>query len=76
MSELATRFYVDEMGFLWAGPSDGPDGMQYQRFEGVVDNKPVWSWQVASLPMKVEFEETTAGRAWKIIARYLAEAAA
>lgn len=74
MSELATRFYIDDLGFLWSGPADDQDGKPYQRFEGISNRTPQWSRHVA-LPL-TDFEETTVARAWKIIERYLMEDAA
>lgn len=68
------RFFVDDMGYLWAGPINGPTGICWKRFEGVQiwTLRPIWKrYKAIALPA---MEEVTIKKAVATIGHYMREA--
>lgn len=75
---IPLRFFVDEFGYLWAGPLSRKGDPQYKRFEGVdmQTGKQLWCWERdilgdGTLP---DWEEVTHDQADHIIALFRADA--
>jgi hypothetical protein len=64
------KYYVDDLGFLWRGPTVSFNGMSFQRFEGLMPLSGMEKWTHHLLDPKCEMQQITKAKMQKIVELY------